>query len=160
MLRTLPAALLVALVAAAPAASAFPGDHSYTGKMKCVTTYNGGSSGPFTSTDVVTLSFIAVVTDVHDQAGTVVLTHTETSAAGIDLDDDDPMTYHALVNPEETNVGLLAVHDDDGDVSAGFGEFKRKADGSVTSIRFVSIFSAAGTELQRCSGTLKLDPVT
>jgi hypothetical protein len=158
MLRAFSASLFLCL-AVAPAALAFPGDRIFTGKLKCITTYNGGTVGPFASTDVVTLAFTATVSGAIEQTGTVALSHTETNTSGIYLDDDNPMTYRAFVNPDQTDLGLVAIYDDGPLLSGAVSDFKRKADGSVSALRFVSTYSDGDDSMQRCSGTLKLAPV-
>jgi hypothetical protein len=159
MTRTLPACLLVVLLPAAPAA-AFPGDQVFTGKVGCITFYNSGTSGPVPITDIVTLSFTASFTETNEQEGTVLISHTETSASGLQLDDVDPLSYRAFTNPEDSNVGLVAIHEDGSGVRGAIAEFKRKRDGSVSSLRFVSSYSDDSTTAQRCSGTLKRVPVS
>lgn len=153
--------LLLALVFTPLGAFAFPGGKTFTGKLKCTTTYNNGTAGPFSRTDIVTLAFSAVSTAANKQTGTVQLTHTETNAAGIYLDDQNPLDYVALVNPAEKYAGLLSIYlPNPGSLRVGsVGEFKAKPDGSIKSLRFVSAyaFGLAG-QVQRCSGTLKLAP--
>lgn len=146
------------------AAQAFPGGQTFTGKVKCVTTYNGGSSGPFPSTDVVTLAFSEVSTDVTQQTGTVVLTHTEGSAAGIQLDDEDPLLYNAFTNPDETDAGLVGIQDPDNDsgvMSGGVASFKEKPGAPISALSFLFVTSdISNGNAQRCTGTLKaLRPV-
>src|SRR5688572_18895454 len=98
LIRALPAALLLLLVAV-PAA-AFPGDRTYRGKVKCITFYNSGSSGPVPLTDEVTLSFTALISDEAEQSGNVSMSHTEGSASGLQLDDSAPLSYRAFTNPD------------------------------------------------------------
>jgi hypothetical protein len=154
MLRLLPAVLLLA---AAPA-SAFPGGYAYTGKVKCITFYNSGSSGPVPLTDTVTLVFTATFTDTTEQEGTVELSHTEGSASGLQLDDTELLPYRAFTNA--SNVGLVAFHDDDVELAGAIADFKRKSDGSVSSLRIVFTYSDDDATAQRCTGTLKGAPVT
>jgi hypothetical protein len=155
MRRALSLSLLL-LLAAAPAA-AFPGGNVFTGKVKCITFYNSGSSGPVPLTDTVTLVFTANVTDTTEQTGTVELSHTEGSASGLQLDDAD-FPYRAFTN--DSNVGLVTFHDDSLEFAGAIAEFKRKSDGSVSSLRIVFTYSDDSSTAQRCTGTLKGSPVT
>jgi hypothetical protein len=91
------------------------------------------------------------------QDGTVGLDHTETSVAGIYLDDEGPLAYTAVLDVDEGKTGLVAIQDDEGSLSGAVVEYKPKSDGSIGSLRFVSTHGF-DDQIQRCSGTLKRVP--
>lgn len=158
MKRVLFAATLVFLLGGggAPPMAGFPGGADFTGKVKCVTTFDEGAA--FTSTDVVTLSFFQTMNSPPNrQDGTVGLDHTETSGAGIHLDDEGPLAYTAVLDVDEGKTGLVAIQDDEGFLSGAVVEYKPKSDGSIGSLRFVSTHGF-DDQIQRCSGTLKRVP--
>lgn len=141
-----------------PTAPGFPGGQAFTGKVKCVTTFDEGSA--FSSTDIVTLTFFQTMNSPPSrQDGTVELTHTETNTAGIYLDDQDLLAYAAVLDLDEGKTGLVAIQDDGGFLSGAVVEYKPKSDGSIGSLRFLSTHGF-DDEIQRCSGTLKRDPLT
>jgi hypothetical protein len=140
-----------------PTAPGFPGGHTFTGKVKCVTTFDEGSA--FSSTDIVTLTFFQSLNSANRQDGMVELTHTETNTAGIYLDDENLLDYTAVLNLSQGSTGLVAISDDGGFLSGVVAEYKAKSDGSIGSLRFVSTHGF-DDEIQRCSGTLKRAPLT
>ena len=152
---------LILLFAAAPA-FAFPGGRTFSGRVKCTTTYNEGDELPFTSTDIVTLAFVETSTDENREAGTVTLTHTETNTSGVYMTDDEPVNYIAFEPAGAGGAGLVAVQDLTELViqqSTAVGDYKSKSDGSITSLRMVFTHAdSLNGEVQHCSGTLKLVP--
>jgi len=150
-------AILTLVLAGAPASSlAFPGGLTFRGKVKCMSLYNHGSSAA-QGTDIVTLTFTPASTDPNMEEGTVALTHTEMTTAGVYL--GAALDYTALLS-DQSDVGMLAIQDplsDGDDLQRGaIADFKPKPDGSIGALRIVvyahDLFEGVA---QRCSGTLK-----
>jgi hypothetical protein len=154
MVRALPAFLLLLI---APAAFAFPGGQTFSGKVKCTRLYNDGSSGT-AATDIITLEFTPTITEETEQQGTVAFSHTVGSTAGMQLNDNAVSAYTAFFNAEEGSIGLIGIRDPNGsedDVSSALAEYKAKqADAPVGSLRLVYL-SNSEQSAQRCEGTLK-----
>lgn len=149
---------LIAMLALPAASLASPGGQTFTGKVKCLRIYNNGTAGPISSSDQVSLSFVATDSFATGETGTGSVSHTNTTVGGIYL--GTIFDYASYVNTLESSKGMLLLTgtSDPDETQGGVADFKAKADGSVGSLRFVfHHYDDNPGSIQRCSGTLKAD---